>query len=603
MSDQPKDGEDKPPAKGISFGLGGVGFGAPSAAEAQRDPADRDPDAVTARVVIVGPFAPPETHTTRSGRPGTASAVTRATLDDAIARLCGNLVLAVRDPFEASAPAVRLDLALTSLAAFRPDGLVEGCSVLRDLLAASVVARDGALSETERRSRLAGLLPPAWLARVVRAPAARLSPAAAAAPMPAPSAIDDLLSGFDLGDASPPAPAPVATPEAALLGSFVAATASDDAVIGAAPLLARALGDLLGQVLASEELRSCEAAFRGIATLTRQLPRYASLDLVAVAGDADDDVYGQAIEAALTQPADLVVVAQTVGADAASIGRAAALARIAEAHQTPVVLDVDPRALGVASARELVTSQRRLRGVTAPGPVALRALAAREETRWLLLCANRLIARPPLAGSSARLPHVDVVDRGGPLFAPAGFGVAALALASFAAHGHIGALSTARVEGLPAYTDTDNTQLVTEAASTDGALEDAGLAGFAVLASAAGRDTIALPHPRMAYRGSVGPSGTSAAAGSTLADQLLVSLVARGLREIAGALSRETPAQTVKEVVLLGLSAVMPSGEPRPALAVALDGAEIVVTLRPRGFAGCAIDEIELAAPLAAAAT
>lgn len=605
MSAVPPDGTDKP---AVAFALGDVGFGAPSSSSAAPDATP----ASVARIVIVGPFSPAASHTTRSGGARTAVSVTRQSLDEAVARLAGTLVLEAPDPLDPSQPGIRLDLALTGMSGFRPDALVDGCSVLRDLLSAVAVARDASLAAPERQQRLAALLPRAsWLARAMPSATGAGAGRAGAASTTlqvraAPTALDDILSGFDLENAPTaisPAVAPTPTAAAQLLETFVAGTRTDAGRPDASPVLLRALGELLAFVLSSAELRRLEAAFRGAALLAARLPPGVRLDLASLDVDGDEDELTRVLSAALQEPADLVVLHETVRANAHSTARAATAASLGEQHQTPVVVDVDPAALGVTTVRELVTSGRHLRSAKTAGPVVLRALSGKDQTRWLMLAANRIVGRDRHGASSSRLPGVDVRDDAGPLFVPAAYGVAALALASLAEHGHVGGLSTARVEGVAVYTDADGAQLATEALPVDGALEDAGLAGFAVLASAAGRDVIALPHPRMAYRGAVNASGTSPAAGLTLADQMLVSLVARGLSEVAAALTRETPANVVKEVVLLALTAVLPSGEPRPALSVSCAEDRVHVTLRPRGFAGCLLGEIDLDARLAEAQT
>jgi AcrR family transcriptional regulator len=139
-----------------------------------------------------------------------------------------------------------------------------------------------------------------------------------------------------------------------------------------------------------------------------------------------------------------------------------------------------------------------------------------------------------------------------------------------------------------------------EALLRDEVAAEAAAAGLMALTPAPNKDTARLPFAPMLYRGRPDAAGASPPANVHLGDQLFVARIARMVRQVAAAIAPETPAGAAREVAHLALAEPFLGDVLAPLIGVEVVGAppRLVVHVRPRGFRGVRLDEVEIEAPL-----
>ncbi len=531
-----------------------VGFGPGASGRGAAPP--EDPSRGAFRIGVVSGLSPRPEFATSPRDPGGSQAarpvgVDRASFDEIMAELAPELAIDVTDPHDVRGKPVRVDLRFAKMRDFRPEILAEQVHLLRSL-------------------------------RAERSAAPRVSGGRASeGPAGGKSLLDSLLDGDDPvpGEAS-------ATPSA---GPHLAFTR------------------LLGEVLHHPEVRRLESAWRGLKWLVDRAGACEGVSIQVVAARVEDVEPALDALALGDEPLGLILVDHELGATPRDLDRMDRWAQRAEAIGAPLVVNARPELLGFDDLGALSRTQRRVRSSEDPRAAALRNVAARDWARWISLAANGLVARPRHTTESARLGGIPF-EEGSDLFIGAVWAVGALASASFARCGWPCALtgtSDGRLESLNVRSGDDRGEQVSlplEALVREDVAAEAAGAGVCLLSCAPNRDLAFLLHAPVLFRGPVGASGTSAAASSTLAEQLFVARVGQAVLQLAAAIPRDTPPSVALEVARVTLAELF-SGSPGkvPALDLAISGDPPVLelTVRPRGFLGLRLEEATLAARLA----
>ncbi len=531
----------------------GVGFGSGPTPDL---PAETPAEAGTFRIGVVSALTPRPELATASAGPRHARLVDAANLDEVMTALAVELTIEITNPHDLRGKPLAVELRFAKLRDFRPDTLAQQVPLLRSLRAAPGEP----------------------------APAPRPASAAPAEPK---SLLESLLDDDGAGDV---------TSAAASSGSGAPSASAQAAFTRA-----------LGEVLAHPEVRRLERAWRGLKWLVDRVGvgAGARASVQVVAADVDE------VEAALDalalgdQPVGLLLVDHVLGATPRDLARMGAWAQRAEAIGAPLVANTGPEVLGFDDLAALARTQRRLRSSDDPRAAALRSVAARDSARWLSLAANGPLGRARYTGDSARIgaPFEEPDE----LFVGAAWAVGALAAQSFARSGWPCALTgtrEGRLTSLHVHMGADRGEPVSialEALMREDVAAEAAGAGVTLLCCPANQDLAFLPSAPMLFRGPVGASGTSAAASTTLGDQLFVARVGQAVLQLAAAIPRGTPPAAAAEVARVVLEELFAGqGGARPELELAIQGEPptLELTVRPRGFLGLRLEEATLGARL-----
>jgi hypothetical protein len=485
----------------------------------------------------------------------------RASFDEAMASVAPRLVIDVPDPTAArgeGGKSVRLELQFDAMRSFKPDVLAASVPLLAALVC-------GAHETTSRRS------------------VSLRDSAPATAPSANASLLDDILSGME----SP---------------------GSSRAGLG--------LGGALANVLANEEVQNLERAWRGLHFLVSRASstsersergvlttseRTIAVSAIAATADEVDGVLERLARATDADPIDLVLVDHALGSTHRDLDRVASWAARAEALGAPLVANGLPELVGEADLSALGRSQRRLRSSDDPRAAAVRAIAARDVTRWIALALNGAIARPRHRGVVPRLPGV-TLDESAELYLGPAMMVGALAADSVQRTGWACALSgptNGAVRDLPVHVE-DGSGTPLEALASEATAAEAAAAGLMLFASVANKDVAILAHAPTLYRGAATTGGAPPAAAHGLVDQIFVARIARAIVQLAAAIPGDTPPSAVAEVAKLALTELFGDAPRRPEVEIAVGGVPpcLEVTVRPRGFHGVRLEEVTLGAPL-----
>lgn len=536
MSEADEKADEEPNEESGGIASFDVGFG--TGATAAAAPVE-DADRPTFRVGVVCELSPRAEFATAASPARPPRGVDRSTFDEVMDELAPELAIDVTNPHDLRGKPLRVDLRFAKLRDFRPEVLAQQVTLLRSL-------RGAADAPTQ-------------------------------APRAEPAGEKSLLESLLDADPATPPPAEPARAE---------------------PAFARALREILQH----PEVRRLEGAWRGLRWLVdRAAGEGASISFVSA--DGDGVLAAIAALAAGDEPLGLLMADHTLGATPRELARMESWAEAAEAVGVPLVVNGTPALLGFDDMASLARTQRRLRSSEDPRAAALRAVAARDAARWLTLAMNRLVARPRHTAESARSGVVFTEDE--ELTMGAAWGVAALAAASFARCGWPCALTgprEGRLDALHVRTEGEGRAQVTlalEALVREDVASEAAGAGVAMLCCHENQDIATLPFAPVLFRGPVGASGTSAAASTTLGDQLFVARVGQAVLQLASALPRDTPAAAVAEVAQVVLGELFGGHAVGLELAVAGEPPVLEVTVRPRGFLRLRLEEATLAARLA----
>lgn len=326
--------------------------------------------------------------------------------DEVLAQIAPRLRLAVADRLAGAAQPLDADLRFASLRDFGPAGVAAQVPLLARLGELRALADElaaGKRQAADVRARITSALP----APLASALSQRLEPApagaaAAAGSAPASSAaaasVDSILAQVGAPDARASARRAVdaltsRTGSRGAPGPAGALRAAIDALVAAQ----------LDEILHAPAFRRLEAAWRGLRMLVSRSDFRAGIEIAA--SSASPAHAAAALAAACAESDfDCALVAAELDASARDLGVAQALGAAGAAAQTPVCASVAPAFFGL----EAWAGARRMR---APHLVfdesqyaAWRSFQEREESRWLVLAANRVALRAAYGadGESAR---------------------------------------------------------------------------------------------------------------------------------------------------------------------------------------------------------
>ncbi|MGK3992891.1 type VI secretion system contractile sheath domain-containing protein [Sorangium sp. So ce1024] len=612
------------------------------------------------RVLVVADLIPRDPHNAGASPPAGASRVDPSRFDNLFAMLRPRIAIEVPSVLAGGRPA-RVDLSPTGLKSFRPDALCAEVPLLRSLLDGRRVLeglRDGSITLDRARAELDRLWGGAPLVRDIlglvperegASPARPAAPSAGqpAAPAPAPAAaggdIDALLSMVDLGggggEAAAPPPAGDAGPKAADGGRFsaliatVAASARPRAGQAARPAeaiaqLERAIGAQLGAILQHPEVRRLEEAWRGLSLLVDRAKAAEGVRIEVVSARPDEAAAALArviSQTASTEPpASVAIVDVAIDGTAASLARLEEIARVAEAHAIPAVVNGAAGLLGVDDLAGVERLDNKAALFRAPHRAPWRSAAARHATRWVAIAANRVLGRMPYDRSTSRIREATIVeqpaDEGGRVWIAPAYLVGALIAASFRETGWpcrvagakgggvLGDLPVHEVKG--AYEGDEGVAIPTEAFVSTDTQRELAKSGVLLLASAPNSDavyvltapTAYVPPEKLTYDSPTAEPDERLDRVS-LVDQLFVARVVQFLRALCAKLPPDSDPAEVQPVVEGALWTLFEDAPPATIeLSVKASRAEgeahVAVTVRPRRFLGVGLDEVSLEVPL-----
>ncbi|WP_437573369.1 type VI secretion system contractile sheath domain-containing protein [Sorangium sp. So ce887] len=612
------------------------------------------------RVLVVADLTPRDPHNAGASPPAGAARVDASRFDNLFTILRPRIAIEVPSVL-AGGRAARVDLSPTGMKSFRPDALCAEVPLLRSLLDGRRVLErlhDGSATLDQARAELDRLWGGSPLVRdilgLLPAERAGASPGRPAAPAPerpaapAPgSDVDALLSmvdlggggGGDAGAAPPPAEAGGAAQRPAEGGRFseliatVAASARPRAGQAARPAEAigqieRAIGAQLGAILQHPEVRRLEEAWRGLSLLVDRVKTAEGVRVEVVSARPDEAAGALARVLAQTAksepPASVAIVDVAIDGSAAALARLEAIARVAEAHALPAVVNGDARLLGVDDLGGVERLDNKAALFRAPHRAPWRAAAARPCMRWVAIAMNHVLGRMPYDKSSSRIREAAIVeqpgDEGGRVWIAPAYVVGALIAASFRetawpcriagaiGGGVVGDLPVHEVKG--AYEGDEGVAIPTEAFVSTETQRDLSTSGVLLLASAPNSDavyvltapTAYVPPEKLTYDSPTAEPEERLERVS-LVDQLFVARVVQFLRALCAKLPADSDPAEVQPVVEGALWTLFENAPPASIeLAVKAGrgegGAQIAVTVRPRRFLGVGLDEVSLELPL-----
>ncbi|WP_437322845.1 type VI secretion system contractile sheath domain-containing protein [Sorangium sp. So ce381] len=611
------------------------------------------------RVLVVADLTPRDPHNAGASPPSGAIRVDGSRFDNLFTMLRPRLAIEVPSVL-AAGRAVRVDLAPAGLKSFRPDALCAEVPLLRSLLDGRRVLdrlRDGSATLDQARAELDRLWGGSPLVRDIlgllperrdASPGRSAAPVAdrPAAPAPAPgSDVDALLSMVDLGggegaEAAPPPATPGGLDEKPAEGgrfseliATVAASARPRAGQPARPAEAiaqieRAIGAQLGAILQHPEVRRLEEAWRGLSLLVERAKGAEGVRFDVVSARPDEAASALARVLAQTAssepPASVAIVDVAIDGSAASLARLEEIARVAEAHALPAVVNGDARLLGVDDLGGVERLDNKAALFRAPHRAPWRSAAARHGARWVAIAMNRVLGRAPYDRSTSRIREAAIAeqpgDEGGRVWISPAYVVGALIAGSFRetawpcrvtgakGGGTLGDLPVHEVKG--AYEGDEGVAIPTEAFVSTDTQRELSKSGVLLLASAPNSDavyvlaapTAYVPPEKLTYDSPTAEPEERLERVS-LVDQLFVARVVQFLRALCSKLPPESDPAEVQPVVEGALWALFENAPPASVeltvkAARGEGGAQIAVTVRPRRFLGVGLDEVSLEMPL-----
>lgn len=611
------------------------------------------------RVLVVADLTPRDPHNAGASPPAGAIRVDASRFDNLFTMLRPRLAIEVPSVL-AAGRAVRVDLAPAGLKSLRPDALCAEVPLLRSLLDGRRVLdrlRDGSATLDQARVELDRLWGGSPLVRDIlgllperrdASPSRSAAPAAdrPAAPAPAPgSDVDALLSMVDLGggegaEAAPPPATPGSLEQKPAEGgrfseliATVVASARPRAGQPARPAEAiaqieRAIGAQLGAILQHPEVRRLEEAWRGLSLLVERAKGAEGVRFDVVSARPDEAASALARVLAQTAssepPASVAIVDVAIDGSAASLARLEEIARVAEAHALPAVVNGDARLLGVDDLGGVERLDNKAALFRAPHRAPWRSAAARHCARWVAIAMNRVLGRTPYDRSTSRIREATIAeqpgDEGGRVWISPAYVVGALIAGSFRetawpcrvtgakGGGALGDLPVHEVKG--AYEGEEGVAIPTEAFVSTDTQRELSKSGVLLLASAPNSDaayvlaapTAYVPPEKLTYDSPTAEPEERLERVS-LVDQLFVARVVQFLRALCSKLPPDSDPAEVQPVVEGALWALFESAPPA-SIEITVKagrgegGAQIAVTVRPRRFLGVGLDEVSLEMPL-----
>ena len=562
------------------------------------------------RIVVLSELSPQHDFATSARPSRDPKPIDKYTFDERLSELAGSLAIDVEDPFD-SASTVRVDIRLSDLRSFRPDGLAEQASLLRAFLEARkalVAVRDGRSQLADVTRSLRRILPKEQWVDLLVGSAQQAAPAPAPAPAPPRSpGLDALLDQVDL-QASQPAP-PVS-----ILGSLIRNDGNKPSasVAAAVTRIEQAFVTTMQRVLGHPEFRRLERSWRGLRLLVERTDQKSGVEIDAMIASRDEVLESlSAIVADASSgnsargPVDLFVVDHEVTTDEPVLAALESWSEAAEILRAPIVANSTVALLGFRDIPAMQKSDRRIDSLDDKNAARLRGISSRERSRWLALALNAILVRPAYDASTARFrefPFEEAPEAH--VFAGPAFVIAITAAASWVRHGFASEIVGPRhgsVENLPvrdvraegAHYAFPLEHLV----SIDTQASVAG-AGLILLGCAPNHDAAIVASAPTLYRGETTARGVDNDP-LPLGDQLFVARVSHAIEQLAAAIPAGTPEDAIRDVTRVALTELFNTSRSAvPDLQVAIGKTAIEITVTPRRFAGVALGEFTLSAPL-----
>lgn len=335
-----------------------------------------------------------------------ALAVDPQRFDEVMAQVAPKLALRVRDRLSGGAEPLDVALRFAGLRDFAPAALAAQLPLLARLAELRALADELAAGKTQAadvRARIAGAVP-APLARALSQkldePQVRPPPAAGGPPATSSASVDAILARVS-------APASDARSSARRAVDLLTTRPGGRAAPGPAGALRGEIDALvaaqLGEILHAPAFRRLESAWRGLRLLVSRSDFRAGIELFAACA-APARAAAVLEEACAERDFDAVLVDCELDASARDLAIAQALGAAGAAAQTPVCAALAPAFFGLESW----SGARRMRAphlmFDEPAYAGWKSFQEREESRWLALVANRIVARAPYGpdGESAR---------------------------------------------------------------------------------------------------------------------------------------------------------------------------------------------------------
>jgi type VI secretion system ImpC/EvpB family protein/type VI secretion system ImpB/VipA family protein len=610
-------------------------------------PAEQGP-LLPLRMLVVADLVPRGENNAGASPPEGATKIDPTRFDDLFQRLRPRVSIEVPSVLAEGRPQ-RVEMAITSLKSFRPDGMLTEVPLLRALFDGRLVLerlRDGSLTVEAAQVELNRLWNSSPFAReVLGLLPVKQAAAAPVASAPAPvvdssGALDDLLSMVDV---SAP-PAPVATPYEpppppvaaeglqSKLGALIAQVVKSGRGSGVKPTEAiarveKAIGLQIGAILQHPEVRRLEQSYRGLKLLADRASGHtgARIEVVSARAEDADNVLARAIRtnAAGEPPVTCAVVDVTIDGSAVGFARLEAIAHVAEAYAVPTIVNGNARLLGLDDLAEVERLDHKGGLYTRPERAPWRSTAEKPMLRWVTIAMNGVLSRAAYDKTTSRVREAVIRelpdDATGMVWIPAAYPVATLILASFKETGwpcRIVGPRAGTVENLPVrelkdgYEGTEGVAIPTEVFVSTDSQRELSKVGVLLLAAAPNSDAVYVLSAPTAY---VTPPKKTYDSASTapevrldrvsLVDQLFVARVSQFLRALCSKLPPNSPPADIGPIIEAALWQLFEGAPPASielsAKAKSESGNTFVdVTLRPRRFLGVAIEEIGMEVPL-----
>lgn len=596
------------------------------------------------RVLVVTDLLPRDEFNAGANAPDLAIRVDPLAFDDLFTRLRPRIALDVPSVL-AEGRSTRIDLPLTSLKSFRPDGLCESVPLLRSLIDGKLLLerlRDGSIDRDKARVELDRI----WKSSPFVLEVLRLVPdASTGAPKPvaAPTAaaneasIASILDMVDTdgsggGEAAAPAAPPPQQQSSSRFGAFIAAVAMSGKPGGrfspqeAIQRVEKALGAQIGAILQHPEVRRLEQSWRGLQLFVDRSKGIKGLkiDIVCTRSEFSVMTLERVLRQGSDSPVSCAIVDVTVTGTNASLSQLDELAQLAEAQTVPLVVNAAPSLLGLDSLSDLERVDHKMGLFSAPEQVRWQSTAKRPAMRWVTMAMNGLLGRTAYDKSTSRMRELVVKeepsDEGATVWIPPAYAVGALITQSFKdtqwpcrivggkVGGTLGNLTVHEVRGH--VDDADAVAIPTQAFVSTDSQREMSKAGLLLIASAPNSDAIYLMSAPTAY---VPPPKKTYDSASTepeeryervsLVDQLFVARMVQFLRVLCSRLPSSAAPNEAKSLVERAIWTLFEDAKPgsmeiATTARAADDGTYVGVTIRPRRFLGVQIEEFGLEMPL-----
>jgi type VI secretion system protein ImpC len=563
-------------------GIAGFRVGFDDGTQAKEVSTDRG----TFRIVVLSELSPRHDFAT-SARPTGAHRIDKYTFDERLGEIAGSLSIELADPFDANAPRARCDIRLTDLRSFRPDGLSEAASLLRSLLEARktlIAVRDGRVQPSDASRSLRRILPrEAWADLLLGGGAGPEPPTVPLKPVT--GGLDALLDQVEIKKGDP--------------GSVIGALMREQprastSVAAAVTRIEEAFRTSMRAVLSHPEFRRLERAWRGVKLLVDRTDQKSGVEIDLVVASREE-----VLDALTTIGVpDLIVADHEITTDEPVLAMLEAWGAAAEILRAPIVANSSVTLLGFPDIPAMQKSDRRVSIEEADA--RFRGITTRDQARWLALAVNKVLVRPAYDASTSRFRELPFEEaRDAHVFAGGAFVVAIAAAGSWVRNGFASEIIGPRfgaVENLPvrdveaegAHYAFPLEHLVS--IDTQGSV---GRAGLILLGCAPNHDAAVLASVPTLYRGDQREP-------LQLGDQLFVARLSHAIEQIAAAIPVGTPEAAIHDVTRVALTQMFSTSQKysAPDLAVAIGKDHLEVTVSPRRYAACSLEEFSLRAPL-----